>query len=448
MSKGGLLKRGSPNGSQYLEGGQPNFCRDAGQPGTSCSSQEVEPVENRDYYVYPLRIDNESQARELLRNLGVTKDGVEIMAPKSRYFAFRVGPLSTQAAQILKQELLSKGGEAALHGDVLMGRLNTDALLLGTPAQFKALLPKLKRQPFCLERLGLRLEEAIRNTAADTPKVLRCRDKQLQLGERTLVMGVLNITPDSFSDGGKYLEPNLAVERALEIESQGADILDIGAESTRPGGEKISAGEELSRLLPVLKGIARQVKIPVSIDTYKGATARAVLELGVDIINDVSGLEDPDMAGVIKDFDVPVVIMHNLRQPVDDVTKEVVTALGKKKKEAIEKGIREENIILDPGIGAGTELFGKDVCESLEVINRLDSLKCLGSPILVGVSRKSFIGEVLRVPPGERFEGTCAAVAVSVLRGADIVRVHDVKEMVRVVRMTDAILGRGMLKNG
>ncbi len=398
----------------------------------------------QDFNIQPVRVDSLDQAYQLLQSLGVTRAGGEIMAPKSRHFAIRVGPLSPQAAQILKQEMLSKGGDAALHREVLLGQPNTEALLLGTLAQFREVLLKLRGQPFRLAQLAKELEEVLDHlTAGETPGILQCRRKELKLGTRTLVMGILNVTPDSFSDGGKYLEPQAAVDRALEIESQGADILDLGGESTRPGGGKISSQEELTRLLPVLRGIAREIKIPVSVDTYKAATAEAALEEGADIINDVSGLEDPEMIKVAARFHVPVILMHSKKEPVDDIIRDIIAKLRQKKRSAVERGIKEENIILDPGIGFGRELFGKSLEENLEIINCLDSLKCLGSPILVGTSRKSFISEVLKVSPEERVEGTCATVVAAVMRGADIVRVHDVEQMVRVVGMTDAILGRG-----
>lgn len=443
------MKRNKDFGQETAGNISSGFDRSIFLGETGRALREVDGLGDRDFNVYPIRVDTQEQARELLQSLGVWSEGVDIMALKSQHFAVKVGPLSPQAAQILKQEMLSKGGEAAIHGDVFLGRLNTEALLLGTVAQFQALLSKLKRQPFRLSQLSEDLERAVNNlVSGEVHRVLQCGGKSLRLGNRTLVMGVLNVTPDSFSDGGKYLDPDLAIERALEIESQGADILDLGGESTRPGAEKISGDEELARLLPVLEGIAREIKIPISVDTFKASTAQAVLESGASIINDVSGFGDPEMIDVLAKFGVPVILMHSLLEPVDDVLGDIVNVLREKKQEAIEGGIKEENIILDPGIGAGDELFAKGSRENLDTINHLDSLKALGSPILVGTSRKSFISDVLKVPPQERFEGTCATVAAAIMRGADIVRVHDVKEMVRVARMTDAILGKGNRKDG
>ncbi len=394
------------------------------------------------FTVFPIRIDNRRQARELLQELGVWTKGVDIMAPKAQYYPIKVGPLSAPAAQILKQEMLSKGGEAASHGEVLKGRNDNFVLLFGTPAQYYRLLPKLTLQPFGLARLALELENVLQElAAADEQKTLRWSSKELSFGHRTLVMGILNLTPDSFSDGGIYSDASRAVERALEMESQGADIIDIGAESTRPGFDSISSREEAARLLPVVEKLAGQLSIPISVDTYKPETARAALDKGADILNDVFGSGNPAMNQVAAEYGVPYILMHNQRlQEGDmDIVHDIVFSLEQMKLRAIEDGVREEYIILDPGIG-----FGKTLEENLEAINRIDSLKGLGSPILVGTSRKSTIGKVLGLPVQERLHGTSATVAAAIMRGADIVRVHDVEAMVQVARMTDAILGRGV----
>lgn len=398
----------------------------------------------QNFIVYPIRVDNQTVAKELLTDLGVWKHGIEIMAPKSQHYAIKVGPMSPQAAQIIKQEMLSKGGEAATHGEVLKGRKDTFVILFGTLAQFRRVLPKLSLQPFRLAQLGKELEFALDNLVK--PNIIRdfqCGSKWLTLGRRTLVMGILNITPDSFSDGGSFMDPQVAVERALEMEEQGADIIDIGAESTRPGSQRVSGQEERARLLPVLTELARKVKVPISVDTYKASTARAALENGADIINDISGSADTEMNCIAAMYNVPFIIMHSVPETRSNIIEGVIFTLQKKKIQAIADGVKEENIILDPGIG-----FSKNVQENLEVINRLDSIKCLGCPILVGTSRKSTIGKVLDLPPGERLHGTSATVAAAILRGASIVRVHDVKEMYQVAKMTDAILGIGELPNG
>lgn len=255
-------------------------------------------------------------------------------------------------------------------------------------------------------------------------------------GRRTYVMGIINLTPDSFSGDGLADDPRAAVELALRMEGDGADIIDVGAESTRPGSQPISAEAESTRLLPALSAICEAVSIPVSVDTYKAAVARRAIDAGASVVNDVWGcLADGAMAPVIASAGVPAVLMHNQAQAqYDDLVPDVIAGLNRIAGIAQAAGVPRQNIILDPGIG-----FGKTADHNLELIRRLPELKALGYPLLLGVSRKSTIGRILGLPPEERLEGTSAAVAMSIAGGADIVRVHDVKEMVRVARMTDAI---------
>lgn len=280
-------------------------------------------------------------------------------------------------------------------------------------------------------------------------------------GSRTFIMGILNITPDSFSgDGlGASEEEAMAdrlVARARQFIADGADILDVGGESTRPGSQPISAIEELARVVPAISSIRNALPDAIiSVDTYRADVAAGALDAGANWVNDVWGLRmDPDMAGLIADRNCPIVIMHNRSKPknvsqeerlggryvgVDyqDLMTDIKRELGEQIDHGLNAGIREEQIIIDPGIG-----FGKTVEQNLELLNRLDELKELGYPILSGPSRKSFIGYTLDSPPQQRVEGTAAAVAISIDRGADIVRVHDVAAMVRVARMTDAIVRR------
>ena len=388
--------------------------------------------------IFPVTIDAPGTAEKIMKEMGVWSEGISIMAPKGKFFTLKVGPLKSQAAHILKQEMLSKGGETAIKGSILCGVDSTYALLMGTWAQFQKVIPKLKQQPFGLKDLGEELETALECLLESRVRKISCRGKELVLGRKTLIMGILNVTPDSFSDGGLYNNPEAALKRALKMEEQGADIIDVGAESTRPGFEPVSEEEEISRLMPVLEKLVDRVKVPISVDTYKSRVARLALEMGAHIINDVSGLSDPHMAETAAEYDAPIIIMHDVPENTESILEGVIRTLRKKKELAEEKGIKRENIILDPGIG-----FAKDTRQNLELINGLDALKVLGQPILLGVSRKSVIGNVLKLPPRERLEGTAAAVTVGIVRGADIVRVHDVKEMVRVVRMTDALLGKG-----
>ncbi len=270
------------------------------------------------------------------------------------------------------------------------------------------------------------------------------RNFSLDFSEKTHVMGILNVTPDSFSDGGEFLDPARAVEQALRMEDEGADIIDVGGESTRPGAEPVPLDEELRRTIPVVEAVAGRVNIPVSIDTCKAGVASRAVEAGASIVNDISGLRfDPEMAPTVAGCDAAVVLMHikgtprdMQKNPVyDDLFGEITSYLRESMRIAVDCGIGEERIVLDPGIG-----FGKTAEDNLRIINNLDRFSCLGRPLLVGVSRKSFIGAILdNAPPRDRLEGTAAAVAASVLRGAAIVRVHDVREMVRVVRVAEAI---------
>ncbi len=261
--------------------------------------------------------------------------------------------------------------------------------------------------------------------------------RKFHWGERTYVMGIVNVTPDSFSGDGLLGSPRKALEQALAFESEGADLIDVGAESTRPGHAPVSEDEELRRLIPVLELLASEVKLPLSVDTYKPEVARRALEAGAAMLNDIWGLKEGSALGELAaERGVPLVVMHNQHgTEYRDLVPDIVTGLGESVSRARELGVREENIIIDPGIG-----FGKNPRQNLVVLRRLKDLRSLECPVLVGTSRKSVIGYVLDLPVDERLEGTAATVALSIAGGADIVRVHDVKEMVRVVRMSDAVV--------
>jgi len=273
------------------------------------------------------------------------------------------------------------------------------------------------------------------------------RSRTLELGERTLVMGVLNVTPDSFSDGGRYLDAGEAVRRALEMEAEGADIIDVGGESTRPGSEGVKAETELGRVLPVIEGLHGRLKIPISIDTQKAAVARAAIAAGAEMVNDVSALRaDAEMGEAMRRAGVPVVLMHMRGRPktmqkrpfARDVMRDVMRGLREAMERARRAGIGRSRVILDPGIG-----FGKSMEQNCEVLARLPELARLGCPLLVGTSRKSFIAKLLGgTGEDNRVWGTAATVAAAALGGAHIVRVHDVREMAQVVRMADAIAER------
>lgn len=266
----------------------------------------------------------------------------------------------------------------------------------------------------------------------------------LELGKRTLIMGVVNVTPDSFSDGGLYADPERAIAHALELAEEGADIIDIGGESTRPGAAPVPAEEELRRVLPVIKGLRKESKVPISIDTYKAAVAEAALEAGAAMVNDISALRfDPRMSELLRRCEAPVVLMHMQGEPrtmqenphYNDVVGEIAAFLQERMAAAAEAGIDPKRLILDPGIG-----FGKRLEHNLEILRRLGELKALGRPILIGPSRKSFIGQLSGAPVAERLPGTIAAVVLGIAHGADIVRVHDVRAVKQAVILADAII--------
>lgn len=270
-----------------------------------------------------------------------------------------------------------------------------------------------------------------------TNQQLVCRDLTLPIGQRTLVMGILNVTPDSFSDGGRYVDVDRAVAHAHELIAAGADILDIGGESTRPGFTPVEPEEELDRILPVIRALVNQCKVPLSIDTYKAEVADRAMAAGAHIINDIWGAKwDPRMAEVAAKWDVPIILMHN-RDNMDytDFFADLLKDLQESVKIAMSGGVKAEKIILDPGIG-----FVKTLEHNLETMRRLDEIVALGYPVLLGTSRKSLIGRVLDLPVDQRVEGTAATVALGVAKGCRIMRVHDVKEMKRVVKMMDAML--------
>jgi dihydropteroate synthase len=282
------------------------------------------------------------------------------------------------------------------------------------------------------------------------------RPKRFTWGVKTYVMGIINVTPDSFSGDGFYDEASwidLAVEKARTFAEDGADILDIGGESTRPGSNPVAAQEELARTIPIIEAIRTEVDVPISVDTYRASVAEQAINAGADWINDVWGLRmDAGMAGLVAKTGCPIIIMHNRSKPknveqqaqlgsryvdiaydnlLDDVSGELMSSI----KIALNAGIAEEQIIIDPGIG-----FGKTVSQNLCLLNELNFFKSLGYPLLVGPSRKSFIGYTLNVPPADRLEGTAATISIAIDRGADVVRVHDVKAITRVARMTDKIV--------
>lgn len=268
---------------------------------------------------------------------------------------------------------------------------------------------------------------------------IHCGPYTLDYSNKTLIMGILNVTPDSFSDGGKYNDIEKAVRHAKQMVEDGADIIDLGGESTRPGYKMVSVQEEIERVVPFIEAISKEVPVPISIDTYKADVAKAALEAGAHIINDIWGAKyDPNMASVAASFGVPIILMHN-RKTIDyrhfyrDVVNDLFESIGIVKA----AGVTDEQIILDPGIG-----FAKDFQLNIEMMRHLDKLVEIGYPVLLGTSKKSLIGQALDLPVEERMEGTGATVCYGIQQGCQIIRIHDVKEMSRMAKMMDILLGK------
>jgi len=274
-------------------------------------------------------------------------------------------------------------------------------------------------------------------------QVFQFRNITCDFSARTHVMGVINVTPDSFSDGGRFFQAEQAIGQGLRLAQEGADILDIGGESTRPGSEPVTVDEELKRIIPVIESLAQKIRIPISIDTYKAEVAKRALEAGAEIINDISALRfDPEMVKVAREFGCPVILMHIQGTPrqmqenpvYQDVIGEIKAYFQRQIAYARQNGLDESQLIIDPGIG-----FGKTLEHNLEILRGLSQFQELRRPVLVGVSRKSFVGKILDLPVEERLEGSLAAMAYVILQGANIVRVHEVKESVRVARIIDEL---------
>lgn len=391
-----------------------------------------------------LAINTPAQARIELVRIGADPAGVAAMAGKMHTRCIRLNSLECRQANILKQEMLALGGDAAVaRGTVACIIESTDVILIGTDKQLHLLCGKLRTQPFGLPQLADVLTGLLTDITCAPDKWLTSR-REFSL-ERPLIMGILNLTPDSFSDGGLFTNPNAAVAHALEMEADGADIIDIGGESTRPGAQELSADEETGRILPVLEKLSGRLRCAISIDTWKSSVAAVAISAGAEIINDISGFTfDPHMADIAARSSAAAVLMHTRGKPdgmqqdtvYPDLMTEIITHLRKSVSRAVESGIARNRIAIDPGIG-----FGKDKAGNLEILRRLGELKSLGLPILSGTSRKSFIGAVLGQPAAkERIYGTAATVALSVANGASILRVHDVRAMRQAADMAHAVM--------
>jgi dihydropteroate synthase len=317
-------------------------------------------------------------------------------------------------------------------------------LLAGTPDELRRQAALFSCIPGFPADFPRRIQSALDNYLRSDYKITT-RGQTLDLGRQTHIMGILNVTPDSFSDGGRYVDYDRALAHARDMAAAGADIIDIGGESTRPGADPLPEEEELRRIIPLIERLSAELSVPISVDTYKSSVAKKALEAGASLVNDISGLRfSPDMAAVAAEHGAAVVLMHikgtprSMQQdPVyGDVVGEILAYLEEGIEIAVRAGVDRERLLIDPGIG-----FGKTLEHNLTILNRLDEFRALGRPIVLGTSRKRFIGTILGIPaPDQRIDGTAATVALAIERGASILRVHDVAVMTRVARMTDAIV--------
>jgi dihydropteroate synthase len=383
----------------------------------------------------PKQVDDLATAEATLRDANVTEPGIRRMRGKLVHRTVRTR-VRVRQAEYLKQEMLSLGGECATSGLSRQDEEPVDVVLSGTLAQFNRLIEKLDGQPYGLSELGEQLRQQL---GIRTDPDAAARERGYPWADGTAVMGILNVTPDSFHDGGEYDAVEDAVARAEAMVDAGADIVDVGGESTRPGAEPVPAAEERDRVVPAIERIA-DLDAMVSIDTRKASVAEAALDAGADLLNDVSGLEDPGMRLLAAERDVPVVVMHSVNAPVDpsvevaydDVVEDTLAGLAERVLLAEAAGLDRSQILVDPGLG-----FGKRRTESFELLGRLGELRALGCPVLVGHSHKSMF-ELVDAGPDERLAPTVAATALAAERGADVVRVHDVAENVAAVRTAEA----------
>jgi dihydropteroate synthase len=392
-----------------------------------------------------LHLTSEKEAFDALKMADVDPYGIQAMLPKMFHLNIVLDSQECRVANIIKQEMLSLGGDAAVaRGTVACSVARSDVILMGTLKQMQRFAEKISAQPFGLSGISERIREILKNVFVDS-FLLRTSRREMNLGERTLIMGIINVTPDSFSDGGRFDSPEKAVEEGIRMAEEGADILDIGGESTRPGSDPVSPEEEMRRVIPVIRALASRIDLPLSVDTMKASVARKALTEGAEIVNDVSAMgADEAMAKVVADAGAAVVLMHMRGMPKSmqagdlayhSLRGEIIAYLRKGIERAGDAGIDPTQIIVDPGLG-----FGKTTTDNMRLIRYLREFRILGRPILVGASRKAFIGQVIGGTPAERDEGTAAAVTAAILNGGQVIRVHDVAMMKKVATMADALL--------
>lgn len=392
------------------------------------------------YGHHAVLIDDQREARRCLEAIGSSPQGVGFMIPKAVFKCIKLKNLTNRAANIVKQEMLAKGGEAAVAKEALTEAGRSDVLLLGTLKQYRLLTAKLRLQPFGLKAVAGEIEAILANLEIKRWELPLVHGRSLALGTRTLIMGILNVTPDSFADEGLFFDAERAVEHALQMAAEGADIIDVGGASSRPDSDMVDEAEELRRVLAVIPRLAAH-GLTIAVDTFRARVAERSLEAGAHLINNIGGFViDPELLPVLVKWQAPVVLMHNRLQiqtgsDYTDLVADICLDLRSSMAQAEAAGLGAERIIIDPGLG-----FGKTPAQNLLLLQRLQDFRSLGRPILVGASRKSFIGRTLELAsPADRLEGSLAAAVVAIMNGAALVRVHDVQETSRAVRLTDAV---------
>jgi len=392
-----------------------------------------------------IKIKDLEEATSVFKKIGVDPYGIDAMVSKTININILLESQPCKVANIIKQEMLSVGGDAAVaRGSISCSVPASDILIMGTIKQILAMVRKIEKQPFGLNSIAVNIRELIKNIS-QKEYILKTFRREIKLGKKTLIMGILNVTPDSFSDGGLFYSQQRAIERGLQMVDEGADIIDIGGESSRPGAASVSATAELKRVLPVIDSLVKQIKIPISIDTKKAQVARQAVGAGAEIVNDISALHaDRKMTKTIKETGAAVILMHMRGNPqnmqkgnlvYNNLMAEIADYLKESSEKALREGIEKDRLVIDPGIG-----FGKTPDDNYKIVKNLSRLQVLGMPIMVGTSRKSFLGKVTGGEPGERMEGTAATVAAAIMNGCHIIRVHDVAVMKKVAVVTDAIV--------
>lgn len=394
------------------------------------------------YLIRQLDIRDKDDAVSEFNKINATKAGIEIMSLKSVNLFLKIRGLNNKAANILKQEMLVRGGDVVLSREAIYkSDGSTDIIIFGTSKNILSLAEKIKMQPFGLKDLALDLIGHLKDKKALS--ILTISGKKYDLRKRALLMGILNITPDSFYDGGKYMAQSDIKKRAEKIVSEGADIIDVGGMSTRPFSQPVDIIEESERVIPVIKHISKNYDVLISADTYRSEVAARALENGAHIVNDISGLGfDVQMKKVVKQYQASVVIMHIKGTPADmqanpeyeDVISAIYEYFIEKTDSAIEYGINKEKLIIDAGLG-----FGKTIDHNFEILKHLKDFAFMGFPLMVGASRKSFTGSQFNITSEERLEASLAIASYSLLNGANIIRVHDVSQTLKAMKMIELI---------